>query len=162
MRRRQERSEGSRKSAIWRYARSAHASPNRDLTKCRELARRSGAIFLRTRCLCFEYPPTHTLRSCASCLVASGAVQPIRRACTCPSTRAAACLVAVLCVYPFCYMIYIYVSMGPTRRVTSAGQASRAEKDAATSSRNVLAGLQGCHQPICGLDNSISLRCAAG
>ena len=33
---------------------------NRDLTKCRELARRSGAIFLRTRCLCFEYPPTHT------------------------------------------------------------------------------------------------------
>ena len=123
MRRRQEKSEGSRKSAIGRYARSAHASPNRDLTKCRELARRSGAIFLRTRCLCFEYPPTHTLRSCASCLVASGAcvcvppgvwsaaVQPIRRACTCPSTRAAACLVAVLCVYPFCYMIYIYRSM---------------------------------------------------
>ena len=134
MRRRQVRSEGSRKSAIGRYARSAHASPNRDLTKCRELARRSGAIFLRTRCLCFEYPPTHTLRSCASCLVASGAcvcvppgvwsaaVQPIRRACTCPSTRAAACLVAVLCVYPFCYMIYICVSMDPTRRVTNGAR----------------------------------------
>ena len=137
MRRRQERSEGSRKSAIGRYARFAHASPNRDLTKCRELARRSGAIFLRTRCLCFEYPPTHTLRSCASCLVASGAcvsvppgvwsafVQPIRRACTCPSTRAAACLgCCSLCLPLLLYDLHlsIYVSMGPTRRVTNGAR----------------------------------------